>query len=125
MRYTFRQKYAKGGIMFFPEVQRSHVVISAGRFLAAALEYKRGCDYCPVVSAKAKNLGAVMIKLAARSGGVLVRENSVLARNLYRLKNGDSVPPEHYDALTSIFADAVRIQKKPGKSFSAKMQKVF
>jgi type III secretion system FlhB-like substrate exporter/AAA+ superfamily predicted ATPase len=108
--------------MVFSEIQRSHVVICAGNFLAIALEYKKDLDYAPVVSAKAKGLNTLIVKKIAADNDVPIKQDSELTRNLFSFKIGETVPPSYHELLARVFAES-RMNKKESVHASAKTGK--
>jgi type III secretion system FlhB-like substrate exporter/AAA+ superfamily predicted ATPase len=108
--------------MVFSEIQRSHVVICAGNFLAVALEYKKDLDYAPVVSAKAKGLNTLIVKKIAADNDVPIKQDSELTRNLFSLKIGETVSPSYYELLARVFAET-KMDKKESFHVSTKIGK--
>jgi len=76
---------------------------------AAALEYKRGLDNAPRVTAKGKGQLAERIIEIAQKEGVPVREDRDLAALLSMVDVGEEIPPELYKVIAEIFTFLYRV----------------
>jgi flagellar biosynthesis protein len=87
--------------------------VSAGgtpgrRRRAVALEYERGRDRAPRVSATGAGPVGERILEAAREHGIPIRRDPDLAEALAQLDLWQSVPPELYAVIAEVFAWAYR-----------------
>jgi flagellar biosynthetic protein FlhB len=91
------------------EVPTADVVITNPTHYAVALRYRRGADVAPRVVAKGADHLAQRIKAIAREHGVMLREDKLLARALYRAVDvGRFVPEELYRAVAEVLAYVYR-----------------
>jgi flagellar biosynthetic protein FlhB len=94
------------------EVPTADVVITNPTHYAVALRYRRGEDVAPRVVAKGADHLAQRIKAVAREHNVMLREDKLLARALYRAVDvGRFVPEELYRAVAEILAYVYRARR--------------
>jgi flagellar biosynthetic protein FlhB len=94
------------------EVPTADVVITNPTHYAVALRYRRGEDVAPRVVAKGGDHLAQRIKAIAREHGVMLREDKLLARALYRTVDiGRVVPEELYRAVAEVLAYVYRARR--------------
>lgn len=72
--------------------------------LAIALQYERGEDEAPRVTASAKGHMAQQIITLAQEAGVEVREDADLAQILQSIEVGDMIPMEAFAAVAEILS---------------------
>ncbi|NTU41472.1 MAG: flagellar biosynthesis protein FlhB [Nitrospirales bacterium] len=92
------------------EVPKATVVITNPTHLAVALKYEDGKMAAPKVIAKGANDVALRIKEIARQHGVPIVEDKPLARLLFKLDPGDSIPEDLYKAVAKILAYIYRLK---------------
>ena len=94
------------------DVPTADVVITNPTHYAVALRYRRGKDAAPRVVAKGADHLAQRIKAVAREHGVMLREDKLLARALYRaVEVGRMVPEELYRAVAEVLAYVYRARR--------------
>jgi len=71
---------------------------------AVALRYEKEKDAAPVVTAKGKGLVAEKIISLAKKHDVPVKENALVAYELYKLELNEEIPSELYEAVAIILA---------------------
>lgn len=86
------------------EVPKATVVITNPTHLAVALKYDGKSMDAPQIVAKGADYVAEKIREFARKSGVPIVEDKPLARSLYKLDLGASVPQELYRAVARILA---------------------
>jgi flagellar biosynthetic protein FlhB len=87
------------------DVPKADVVVTNPTHLAVALRYAPESMAAPVVVAKGAGYVAERIKQIAREHGVMVVEQKLLARSLYKLVEiGREVPADLYRAVAEILA---------------------
>ena len=86
------------------DVPKATVVITNPTHLAVALKYDGKSMDAPKIVAKGADLVAEKIREIARRNGVPIIEDKPLARSLYKLDLGASVPEELYRAVARILA---------------------
>jgi flagellar biosynthetic protein FlhB len=86
------------------EVPKATVVITNPTHLAVALKYDSRSMSAPKVVAKGADFVAEKIREIARRSGVPIMEDKPLARSLYKLDLGASIPEELYRAVARILA---------------------
>lgn len=79
---------------------------------AVALNYIKGQDQAPHVSAKGKGLVAEKIINTAKEAGVPVQEDPSLVSMLSGLDLNEMIPPELYGAVAEIFSYIYKIDEK-------------
>jgi flagellar biosynthesis protein len=79
---------------------------------AAALQYRRGTDNAPVVTAKGRGAVADRIIALAREHGVPIREDRNMVEVLSTMELYEEIPEELYKAVAEIL---VYIYKVSGK----------
>jgi flagellar biosynthetic protein FlhB len=90
-------------------VPKADVVITNPTHLAVALRYDHASMAAPVVVAKGAGYVAERIKEIARAHGVMIVENRVVARLLFKLADiGREVPVDLYRAVAEILAMVYR-----------------
>jgi flagellar biosynthetic protein FlhB len=94
------------------DVPTADVVITNPTHYAVALRYRRGEDAAPRVVAKGADHLAQRIKAVAREHGVMLREDKLLARALYRaVEVGRMVPEDLYRAVAEVLAYVYRARR--------------
>ena len=86
------------------DVPKATVVITNPTHLAVALKYDGKSMDAPKIVAKGADFVAEKIREIARRNGVPIIEDKPLARSLYKLDLGASVPEELYRAVARILA---------------------
>lgn len=87
------------------EVPTADVVVTNPTHYAVAMKYERGIDEAPMVIAKGENAFAKRIKEMAKTHGVPVVENKMVARMMYKFgKVGSPIPMEMYQSVAEILA---------------------
>ena len=85
------------------EVRNADVLVVNPTHLAVALHYDRDApDAAPRVTAKGHDALAQRMIRAAREAGVPVLRDVPLARGLFGLTLGESIPPRLFDAVAAI-----------------------
>ena len=91
-------------------VPDASVVITNPTYLAIAVKYDAAAGGAPVVVAKGKRLNAKRIRKIAAESGVPILERKPLARAMYaRVKIGQPVPPDFYEAVAELLAYLYRM----------------
>lgn len=86
-------------------VARADVVVTNPTHYAVAIAYDRQRDFAPRVVAKGADFNAFAIRERARSCGVVLVENPILARTLHAsCEVDDVVPPSLYAAVAQLLA---------------------
>ncbi len=95
------------------DVPRADVIITNPTHIAVALAYNPDKDASPRVVAKGKGFWAERIKTIAREHKIMIVEDKLLARALYKLvKVGRSIPVNLYKAVAEILAHVYRMRAK-------------
>jgi len=95
-------------------VKNASVILTNPTKYAVGLRYEQGKTPAPVVVAKGTGRLAEKIRTEAARLGVPVVQNPPLARALYRLDIGKSIPPELYRAVAEVLAQIWRAAKERG-----------
>lgn len=91
------------------DVPKADVVITNPTHIAVALKYEHGVMPAPIVVAKGMGFIAERIKAVAREHGIMIVEQPVLARSLYKMVEiGREIPVELYRAVAEILAMVYR-----------------
>jgi flagellar biosynthesis protein FlhB len=99
------------------DVPKADVVITNPTHVAVALKYDHGAMAAPVVVAKGMGYVAERIKALAREHGVMVVEQPVIARSLYKMVEiGREIPMDLYRAVAEILALVYRARGRQGVS---------
>ncbi len=107
-----RQKmYEMAQKRMMQEVPDAEVVVRNPTHYAVALKYKPEMK-APEVVAKGKNEIAMKIIEQAKAANVPVWQEPWLARQLYKLELGDTVPPELFQAVADILAHVLTEDKR-------------
>jgi len=94
------------------DVARATVVITNPTHFAVALEYRREKMAAPIVLAKGADDVALRIREEARSHGIPIVENKLLAQTLFRTAEiGDTIPAPLFGAVAEVLAYLVRIKQ--------------
>ncbi|HAP40075.1 MAG: flagellar biosynthesis protein FlhB [Nitrospira sp.] len=94
-------------------VPTADVIITNPTHLAVALKYDAKANGAPVVVAKGAGFVAEKIREIARQHGVMIVENKLVARTLYKLVEvGREVPEDLYRAVAEILAFVYRVRGK-------------
>ncbi|MBF0505293.1 MAG: flagellar biosynthesis protein FlhB [Nitrospirae bacterium] len=96
------------------EVPKADVVITNPTHYAVALKYDSASMGAPAVTAKGANIIAEKIKEIAKTHGVPVFEDKLLARSLYKLDINQEIPEVFYKALAAILANVYKLKGKVG-----------
>lgn len=97
-----RQERARKRMM--ADVKTAAVVVTNPTHFAVALAYDRGRDAAPRIVAKGADAVAARIRAEAEAHGVPLYSNPPLARALFTIELGQSIPAEHYQAVAEIIA---------------------
>jgi len=94
-------------------VKEADVVITNPTHFAVAVQWERGVQEAPVVTAKGEDMTAQNMKRIARENNVPLMENRPLARGLYHdAKVGDIIPEAYWRAIAIIYAQIGFMDKK-------------
>ncbi|MCE7978133.1 MAG: EscU/YscU/HrcU family type III secretion system export apparatus switch protein [Nitrospira sp. NTP1] len=94
-------------------VPKADVIITNPTHLAVALKYDSKAMGAPVVVAKGAGFIAEKIREIGRQHGVMIVENKLVARTLYKLVDvGREVPEDLYRAVAEILAFVYRVRGK-------------
>ena len=93
-------------------VQGADVVITNPTHLAVALKFDLMQHNAPVIVAKGADKVAFRIREIATDAGVPIMENKPLARALYPLELGDSIPEELFEVVVGIYSKLQHFQGK-------------
>ncbi|GAA0178066.1 hypothetical protein SH2C18_11830 [Clostridium sediminicola] len=100
------------------DVEKSTVVVTNPTHLALAIRYDDKLDSAPKLLAKGADNVAAKIRELAKSKGIPIVENKPLARVLFKkVKIGQEIPVEFYEAVAEILAFVYRLEQKK-KSFT-------
>jgi len=83
---------------------------------AVALQYRRGQDKAPKMTAKGRGLIAQKIIEIAEKNNVPIQKDKVLLDALYCLDINEEIPEELYQAVAEILAFVYRMNKIKGGS---------
>lgn len=110
MKGRRRQKHRDLSInRILMSIPQADVVVTNPTHLAIALKYRPGVDRAPMVTAKGADHIAKHIRRLARQHGVAIVENKPLARSLWRrVKVGQPVPRNLYQAVAEVLARVFR-----------------
>lgn len=93
------------------DVPKADVVVTNPTEIAVALWYDQGSMAAPVVVAKGSGFIAERIREIAKQHGVMLVENKVVARTLYKLVDvGKEIPHDLYRAVAEILAFVYRMR---------------
>ena len=107
-----RQKmYEMAQQRMMQEVPDAEVVVRNPTHYAVALRYKPDMQ-APEIVAKGKNNIAMKIIEQAKEANVPVWQEPWLARQLYKMELGDTVPPELFQAVADILAHVLNEDKR-------------
>lgn len=95
-------------------VEQATVVITNPTHVAVALLYDSDVSPAPRVVAKGKGELALRIRERARSHDVVIYEDPPLARALYAVELGATIPAELYKAVAEVLAHLVRLSSVRG-----------
>jgi flagellar biosynthesis protein FlhB len=94
-------------------VPTATVVVVNPTHYAVALKYELDGMAAPVVVAKGKNFLAQRIRDRARENGVLIVENVMVARALYKSVHvGQEIPPQLYRAVAEVLAYVYEVMER-------------
>jgi len=91
-------------------VQGADVVITNPTHLAVALKFDMMQHNEPVIVAKGADRVAFRIRQIATEAAVPIMENKPLARSLYLLEPGDSIPEELFEVVVGIYSKLSKFQ---------------
>lgn len=96
------------------QVARADVIVTNPTHIAVALRYRQE-ESAPVVTAKGVDEVAMHIRRIAREAGIPIVENKPLARALSaKVKSGQPVPVELYEAVAAVLAFVYRLRQRMG-----------
>jgi len=96
------------------DVPKADVIITNPTHLAVALSYKPDSPNAPKVLAKGRGKVAEKIKAIARDHHIVIRENRMLARSLFKsVRIGDEIPRHLYEAVAIVLAEIYRMKAAP------------
>lgn len=110
---SLQQQMARRRMM--AEVPKADVVVTNPTHLSVALRYDRGSMAAPKVIAKGADHLAMRIREIAREHQVAMVENVPVARALYKLDLGETIPEELFTAVAEILAHVYSLKGKTGK----------
>lgn len=93
-------------------VKSADVVITNPTHLAVALKFDMMQHNAPVVVAKGADRVAFRIRELATESGVPILENKPLARALFPLELGDSIPEELFEAVVGIYSKLEKFKNR-------------
>ena len=93
------------------EVPQAEVVVRNPTHYAVAIRYQSG-DEAPIVVAKGKNIIAEKIIQLAIENNVPTWQDPPLARSLYRVEVGESIPAPLFPALAEVLAHVLTGEKR-------------
>ncbi|CAI4033006.1 Flagellar biosynthetic protein FlhB [Nitrospira tepida] len=100
---TLQRQMARQRMM--AAVPQADVVVTNPTHIAVALRYDQRAMKAPVVVAKGAELLAERIKEVAREHGIMIVEQPMVARSLYKLvRIGQEIPADLYRAVAEILA---------------------
>ncbi|GAB4165765.1 MAG: flagellar biosynthesis protein FlhB [Geothermobacteraceae bacterium] len=108
---SIQQEAARKRMM--ADVPKADVVVTNPTHLSVALKYDRATMDAPKVIAKGADHLAMKIREIAREHNVAMVENVPVARALYKLEIGDTIPEEMFGAVAEILAYVYNLKKKP------------
>ena len=95
------------------EVPKADVIVTNPTHFAIALKYDNDVMDAPVVVAKGVDSMALKIREVARQHSIEMIENKPLARELYyRLDVGEMIPEELFKAVSFVYAELYKRDKK-------------
>ncbi len=95
------------------EVPKADVIVTNPTHFAIALKYDNDAMDAPVVVAKGVDSMALKIREVARQHSIEMIENKPLARELYyRLDVGEMIPEELFKAVSFVYAELYKRDKK-------------
>ncbi len=107
---SIQQEMARKRMM--AEVPKADVVVTNPTHLSVALKYDRETMSAPQVIAKGADHLALKIREIAREHQVVMVENVPVARALYQLEVGQTIPEEMFTAVAEILAYVYSVRKK-------------
>ena len=81
---------------------------------ALALQYKRGVDRAPKVTAKGRGALADKILAIARENNIPIKQDKTLLDALYRLEIHEEIPEELYRVVAEVLAFIYRMNSLKG-----------
>lgn len=97
----------------FEDLKKADVVITNPTHLAVAIRFEDKVGIPRIVAKGADHLAA-RIREAARAAGVPLVENKPVARALYKVKLGQTIPPELFDAVAKILTEIAQMNMRAG-----------
>ena len=94
------------------QVPQSDVIITNPTHYAVALQYRREIMDAPVVVAKGTDLVAKKIKEIGNLYNVPLLENPAVARALYQVELGHTIPEEMFKAVAEILAYVYKLKMR-------------
>lgn len=107
---SMQQQMARKRMM--AEVPKADVIITNPTHLSVAVSYQSGKMDAPRILAKGADHLAFRIREIARENKIPVLENKPVARALYKLEVGASVPEEMFKAVAEILAYVYSLKKR-------------
>ncbi len=109
---AIQQQVARRRMM--AEVPKADVIITNPTHLSIALSYRRGEMDAPQVVAKGADHLAMRIREIARENNVPMVENVPVARALYKVDIGRSIPEDMFKAVAEILAYVYNLKRNKG-----------
>ncbi len=99
------------------DVPRADVVVTNPTHFSVALRYRADEGAAPRVVAKGADYMAMKIRYIAQAHGIAIVERPPLARAIYReIEVGQSVRPEHYEAVAEVLAYVYRLEGRAAQA---------
>ncbi|WP_027108810.1 flagellar biosynthesis protein FlhB [Lacticigenium naphthae] len=111
MKSQRKQKYREMLNGKLSDVDFANVVITNPTHFAIAIRYDRSKDAVPMVVTKGQDHMAQKIKERARENKIVIVENKLVARSLYKdVKAGEPVPEKMYQVIAEILAFVYQVE---------------
>jgi flagellar biosynthesis protein FlhB len=107
---SIQQQMARKRMM--AEVPKADVIITNPTHISVAISYKRGKMDAPQIVAKGADHLAMRIREIAREHDVPLVENVAVARALYKVDLGATIPEELFKAVAEILAYVYNLNKR-------------
>jgi flagellar biosynthesis protein FlhB len=101
------------------DVAGSDVLIVNPQHYAVALQYRPDTTSAPLIKARGRNAFALAMRSEARRLGIVIIENPVLARRLYRSSVGALIPTSAFGAVADIYIMLGRRRRVEGPGNAA------
>lgn len=83
-------------------IKHAVVIIANPTHISVAIQYEKGKNDAPIITAKGADLMAAHIRQLANEVGIPIKHDAPLARALFELEVGSNVPEEFYESLASV-----------------------